>query len=248
MTLLSGHLQWNGRRDGSDAGLDSCLICFQSGKDVQMVTGQNTCGPLCGYSKEVLAAWSPWSPTATHASLHRRRNNTLFYGGRIHLRRGAEDLSGRAQIAAHAHLAGWKIVNTMGDDPDKPVPVEITSNYKSFAEEMSNAEFCFSPLGQSEGDTDRYVPAIMFGCIPVMLRTVLLSATQHAPMAFPMDERLDWSSFSLAVDIDDVQRLPEILANVTAQQRRRMRRTMGLVWRRFLWTSIYGPYLVRRSD
>jgi hypothetical protein len=48
-TRVVGHVQWNGMRDGVDAGMDWCQVCFQRGKDVQMATAENVCGPLCGY-------------------------------------------------------------------------------------------------------------------------------------------------------------------------------------------------------
>ena len=45
-----GHVQWNGMRDGVDAGQRTCQVCFQSGKDVHIATAEgNVCGPLCGY-------------------------------------------------------------------------------------------------------------------------------------------------------------------------------------------------------
>ena len=240
-----GHLQWNGRRDGADAGMQDCLVCFQHGKDVQLVTGQNTCGPLCGYNQSQLRAWSMWSPEVTEEAkrAHAARKHVLFYGGRIHAARGDGDSSGRAQILNHVSRPGWHIVNTMGDDPEHPLPVEVRSSYKSFAEEMSSAEFCYSPLGQFEGDTDRYVASIMFGCIPVMLKTAIMGPNR-VPMAQPCEERLDWSTFSVMVDVDDVPgRLPDILGNVTRAQRRRMRGVMARIWKRFLWSSIYGSYL-----
>jgi len=221
------------------------LVCFQWGKDIQLVTGQNTCGPLCGYSKDALRAWSMWSPEASAEAraAHANRTNVMFYGGRIHAFRGDTDTSGRAQLLRHTNRTGWRIVNTMGDDPDKPLPVEVRSAYKSFAEEMSRSEFCYSPLGQFEGDTDRYVAAIMFGCIPVMLKTAVLG-DKRVPMAQPCEERLDLSTFAVLVDVDDVPtRLPDILDRVTHAKRRRMRAVMKRVFRRFLWSSIYGSYL-----
>lgn len=36
-------------RDGHDAGTSMCAACFQLGKDVQIPTAENACGPLCGY-------------------------------------------------------------------------------------------------------------------------------------------------------------------------------------------------------
>ncbi len=45
-------------------------------------------------------------------------------------------------------------------------------------------------MGQNGGDTDRYVAAIMFGCIPVML-----NSSHHekaVPHALPLEEVLHW--------------------------------------------------------
>ena len=32
---------------------------------------------------------------------------------------------------------------------------------------MIAADSCISPLGQTQGDSDRYLPAILYGCVPV---------------------------------------------------------------------------------
>ena len=49
-TRVVSQVQWNSLRDGADAGMDFCSVCFQSGKDVQLATPEgNVCGPLCGY-------------------------------------------------------------------------------------------------------------------------------------------------------------------------------------------------------
>ena len=242
--VAAGHLQWNGRADGQSAGNKECLVCFDLEKDIQIMTAQNTCGPLCGYDREALRHWSLWSSKneARYAELLvAPRENVLFYGGRIHAKRGPHDISGRAQILSHLGRPGYKIVNTMGDDPDKPLPVEVKRNYRSFAEEMSKADFCYSPLGQFEGDTDRYVPAVLFGCIPIMLTTTYVFGTVQVPMAMPLSERLDWSKFSVQISADQIFDLHNILGNITAAKRHRMRRTMSRIWRRFLYTSIYAP-------
>jgi len=252
----AGHLQWNGRADGQSAGLKMCLVCFDLEKDVQLMTAQNVCGPLCGYDKEALRRWSLWS--ASNAGRYKEllvapRENVLFYGGRIHAKRGPLDISGRAQVLAHLGRPGYKIVNTMGDDPDNPLPVEVKRKYRSFAEEMSKADFCYSPLGQFEGDTDRYVPAMLFGCIPVMLSRAYLVGSMLVPMAMPLGERLDWSKFSVQIEMSQIGELHNILGNISMAKRHRMRRTMSRVWQRFLYTSIYrdqlgGPYLTESGE
>lgn len=39
---------------------------------------------------------------------------------------------------------------------------------------MGNSEFCLSPLGQYEGDSDRYLPALLYGCVRIRLDYALL--------------------------------------------------------------------------
>ncbi len=53
-----------------------------------------------------------------------------------------------------------------------------------------DADFCYSPMGQNGGDTDRYVAAIMFGCIPVMLNSSHWRIA--VPHALPLEEVLHW--------------------------------------------------------
>ena len=38
----------------------------------------------------------------------------------------------------------------------------------SLATAMAAAHFCFSPRGWDMGDSDRYLPAVLHGCVPVM--------------------------------------------------------------------------------
>ena len=55
---------------------------------------------------------------------------------------------------------------------------------------MVNSDFCYSPLGQRHGDSDRYLPAILYGCIPVFIKE---------EEARPFDEVIDWSRISLSL-------------------------------------------------
>ena len=53
-------VQWNSLRDGADAGMSHCSVCFQYGKDVQIATPEgNVCGPLCGYKCVARACHAP---------------------------------------------------------------------------------------------------------------------------------------------------------------------------------------------
>ena len=58
---------------------------------------------------------------------------------------------------------------------------------------MKSARFCFSPRGWDNGDSDRYLPALFYGCIPVM----------SDPLeAMPLHElaELRWEKTVLAID------------------------------------------------
>lgn len=137
----------------------------------------------------------------------------------------------------HAERPGFRIVQSFVNN--EPVVINTT-----FAEDMSNSTFCYCPLGHDAGDTDRYIPAILFGCIPVMLTTSVKHG-RPVPMAMPFEEHpdIDWSSFSVQVPLEELATLHETLAALTHSDLRRMRHAMSRVWRRFLWTGIYGSYL-----
>lgn len=250
-----GHIQWNGLCDGVDAQQRNCLVCFQRGKDVQIATAENVCGPLCGYGRAELAKYSPWSRSAEHRAMREAahaegrfsRTNLFFYGGRLHAGRGPGDPTGRAQLLAFRNESDFKIVNTVGDDPDQPLPPDERKLWRNFAVEMSDAEFCYSPLGQSEGDTDRYVPAILMGCIPVMLTGTRYGegGLEVTPLGMPLYEHpeLNWALFSVQVTIHEVHLLPAKLRAIMPKERLRMRHELGRIWPRFLYSRMYGSYL-----
>ena len=96
---------------------------------------------------------------------------------------------------------------------------------------MAESSFCFSPLGTNEGDSDRYLPAVLYGCIPIFAKD------GETP---PFDDVLPWPNVSLQVGLGDVGRLHEIIAAVGPAKLVHMRLAMGAVWRRLLWTSTFG--------
>mmetsp|Transcript_12889 Transcript_12889/g.42865 ORF Transcript_12889/g.42865 Transcript_12889/m.42865 type:complete len:134 (-) Transcript_12889:114-515(-) len=94
---------------------------------------------------------------------------------------------------------------------------------------MADSEFCLSPLGTNEGDSDRFLPALLYGCIPVF---------SLADEARPFEEVVPWDSCSLRVHETDLPRLHTILANISRAQRASMRRAMCGVWPAMLWTRL----------
>ena len=55
---------------------------------------------------------------------------------------------------------------------------------------MAQSDFCFAPPGQSNGDSDRYLPAILYGCVPVFA-----DDSEYGPFA----EVIPWDAISLRV-------------------------------------------------
>ena len=64
----------------------------------------------------------------------------------------------------------------------------------NFAEQMSQTRFCLSAPGQRGGDSDRYLPAVLMGCIPVLL-------PDDDVMPF-QDEVVPWDDFSVSIVIN----------------------------------------------
>lgn len=243
------YLMWNGMRDGFDADPreEKCNVCFQKGKDVQLVTAEGVCGPLCGYKRDSLSKFAVWSrkPRARH-HFRRERSTILFYGGSINPD-NPKDSTGRAPLYIHHHnRSGYRIINTRltpattGQAGHRPKENE----HVNFAQAMSESIFCFSPLGKTHGDTDRYVAALMMGCIPVMLKSVRRGRLV-IPMAMPLEEHpyIDWTKFSVQIDADQIPDLHNILSRFSMGDLRHMRHEVGKVWQRMLYTTIYQPYL-----
>lgn len=67
---------------------------------------------------------------------------------------------------------------------------------------MPHSDFSYSPLGVNGGDTDRYVPAVLYGSIPILLNSSVEGNQPRTgiPQALPLEEVIDWSPFSTLVD------------------------------------------------
>jgi len=237
-----GHIVFNGRRDGADAGQPVCYVCFQKHKDIQMAADQGSCGPLCGYNLTVMRQHTAWSvDPATRGRtpvFAAPRPVTFFYAGTITLARGPLDATGRDQLLLfHGNRSGFRVVNTNARLAGGGPPPRL-----NFAEEMAAAEFCYSPFGQSEGETDRYVAAVMMGCIPVLLTTSRYNGSE-VPVAQAYDEVLNWRAFAVLLKLSDLPRLHDHLAMITPEKRHQMRVMLSANWQRLLYSSMYGSYL-----
>lgn len=265
---------WNGLSDGHDScNSHYCMNCFQKGRDVQLPTAENACGPYCGSDRATLlanAVWNSHSPrkmltALQYTQLWEERKHTVFWAGRVTGSIGA-DISGRFLVRAECHSSsrpssfsaltrappsprqfhelyskkdGWFIRSTFDFAKGQPAPLSTP-----VLEFMRNSTFCYSPLGGIGGDTDRYLPAILSGCIPIMLRTVRRGG-ELLRLMFPFEELFDWSRFSVVIDYDDLPKLPQILSRVDIHSKRA---NAYAVWRHLLYTSVYGSYLGEDSS
>ena len=97
------------------------------------------------------------------------------------------------------------------------------------ARAMSLSDFCYSPLGQHHGDSDRYLPALLYGCIPVFVKE---------DEAGPFREALAWDEVSLRLSPHHVPELHVHLARVPHERVVSMRRAMARWWARMLWPAV----------
>ena len=102
----------------------------------------------------------------------------------------------------------------------------------SLATAMAAAHFCFSPRGWDLGDSDRYLPAVLHGCVPVMSDRVEGMPLQEHP-------GLDWSRAALAVETDSLPRVAELLRQVDGEAEAKLRAHGKAIWQRLLYTSHY---------
>lgn len=86
----------------------------------------------------------------------------------------------------------------------------------SIEEGMSLAKFCFVPYGTMQGYGGRYLPAVLFGCVPVFW---LIDQELH-PTVKPFQELpdVDWDSCSLNTTADTIATLHETLDAITPTQ------------------------------
>ena len=233
-----GHITHHGMRDGADAGFDSCRVCTQKGKDVFIpVERHNACGPLCGFDLAALRKHSQWGKPERLRSA-KKRTHTFFFAGSIDVPNAATDVNGRGQVwLAHHDRPGYRIVNTRGRSGP---PLD-------FAEEMSDSVFCYSPLGGGTGPPDRYVAAVLLGCIPVMLSDTFMEGSRTYELSQPLEDVVDWAEVGVLVGLRNLSSLHEVLAAIGPAERERKQRAAGRVWRKLLFTSMYGQYLTENG-
>jgi len=105
---------------------------------------------------------------------------------------------------------------------------------------MSDTRFCLSAPGQRGGDSDRYLPAVLFGCIPVIMPADDI-------MPFEADV-IPWDTFSVRLRPEDIPRLHEILGSISQVQQDEMRLRMSQYWPYLLYTSLGNVHRLPLTD
>jgi len=250
------YLTWNGRSDGADSGnTHKCTGCVQKVKDVVMPTAQNACGPLCGDATlETLrrnAVWSADAPDNLIESIRyvetwpQRRYNVYWAGQvKLDLQRPTadprDDISGRGEFYRLFHSHNDSYVRNSYDWKNN---VAVDDNMPPILEMMRNSTFCFSPLGRVGGDHDRYLPALLTGCVPIILKSVVVAGqVQHITQ--PYEDIIEWNKIAVMIHADEIHKLPHILkhANIISK-----RAHVFKVWRKLLYSSHYGNHLGESS-
>ena len=136
---------------------------------------------------------------------------------------------------------------------DSRVKVAINGIYPTRVknhEEMLSTDFCYSPLGVRMGCTDRYIPSVLMGCVPVLMNSTCAGNNCRVSFghALPFEEVIDWSKFSTLADEYSVDKLT-VQLECLAPKLKEMREEMRKVWEKLLWTKNShspvrpGPYL-----
>ncbi|KAH6764759.1 glycosyltransferase [Perilla frutescens var. frutescens] len=129
-----------------------------------------------------------------------------FFAGRLH---------GHIR---HLLLGQWK-----GKDPEIQVYDELPTNV-SYESMLRSSRFCLCPSGY-EVASPRVVEAIYSGCIPVLI------SDGYVP---PLSDVLNWSEFSLVIEVENIMNIRKILMGVPEEKHLRMYERLRQVQRHFV--------------
>jgi len=140
-----------------------------------------------------------------------RRELLFFWGGASRFR---GDI--RRDLWEHqANTTGFYVpISTFGHNIP---PNSKTEKNVRFDHWMPRCVFCGSPPGWEGGDSDRYLPALVHGCIPVFLLE---------GEAMPFEETVDWTSSAVRVRREDIPTLDRILRAIPPWRVKQMQRAL----------------------
>ena len=254
-------LVYNGWADQLRANSGHCRNCFHHGLDIRLPTPEgHECGPWCGMrhklpitiKRQLLVTQAGVGPLAAKRRRQRAQglpcadlgcaavrgqgplgNCTFYWSGAVRSSNNADRLA----LFRHMRQPNVCVRNTACSEPvpaagcgrgDRTTP---PGNW-SMPEAMSTARFCYSPKGWDMGDSDRYLPAVLYGCVPVMSDKL---------EAMPLHEHpdVDWNGAALAIEKDQLPRLSELIHQVERPAEAAMRASGHAFWQRLLYTRNY---------
>lgn len=108
---------------------------------------------------------------------------------------------------------------------------------RDLIETAKDASYCVVPEGKIGGYGHRAIGALLLGCVPLI--------TKERFSADLLEEAVNWSSVSVRVPPD---RMPMLLSELERVDAEALRRAVGRMRRRLLWTSIYGQCGLARGE
>ncbi|TEB17438.1 hypothetical protein C9890_0516, partial [Perkinsus sp. BL_2016] len=124
----------------------------------------------------------------------------------------AGTLNSPTRRALHAQYSfGEGAMNTLNR-----TDVLVTTRIRKDAEYRMNmwrSKFCLIACGSSHTNSVRLYDVIMHGCIPVIISTDFMP---------PLSDLLDWTSFSVFIDPNNVTEVESILRSIKKDERNRM--------------------------
>lgn len=220
-----------------------CYVCFQPGKDV-MVPGHP--GLIDYPSHECHSRLQQLDGfTAGPAGSPQPRANRpqMLFGGAVWTIGQGPGLYEPSRLvlylchknASRLRQRDYLVVQTE-TQPESVYPWQVEPRIDLHAR-ARQAAYCVVPEGKAGGYGHRAIQLLMLGCVP------LYSKERFSHHLF--DEVINWSAISLHVPPVDMPRLPNILERSDADA---MRRAIGGMRRRLLWSSIYGPCHLRHGE
>lgn len=150
------------------------------------------------------------------------RNITFFWAGSVRHKGIRDDL-----VREHGDTPGFFVANS------------LRSGRVVYHDAMRRSIFCGSPPGWDEGDSDRYLTALVHGCVPVFLLD---------DEVLPFETVLPWGGAALRLRQRDIPNLAQILSAIPTESVDKMRENGKHVLKQLLYrsgTPLAPPFLCR---
>ena len=246
-------LMFNGWTDQLRARDGACLNCFAPGLDIRLPSPEgHECGVSCGlhmvFNASSRTSW--FVPIELQRELLRRaaRRSPSIYPQRSLTRPKSDGclFSWAGAVRGRNSPARWEVLKLIGT-PGACVTNTIANQKKpgdtpvpSIPTAMLRSRFCFSPRGWDQGDSDRYLPAIMYGCVPVMSDRL---------EGMPLDElpEMKWGEAALAIEREAITSAIDFVKSIPPAHEAHMRNVTSPMLARLLYTTFEFSQLPSRA-